>query len=225
MRRVWAESPETITQEINLLIDDQTRLNFCQKTAPNQVVFLSAIEPDDSGSCIKLTKRNAFGINPGECFLFYKRVNQLMRGFKSLVLNNDRKNITASLPSEIFEIQRRKHPRLTTPGNSRATFIPDGKQRLITCRVLDVTLDGARLVGNFSSSIKKDDILKPLSLSLCLRYSDLEHKINITQARVAWVAERSKDQRLMGVYFTEQNTDLEQLKHYLHLRLLEDKSA
>jgi len=128
-------------------------------------------------------------------------------------------------PREIYRVQRRKYARVKTPGNSKAVFTFKNKHRLHNCRVKDFSIRGARLVGEIYGDVKKGDIIEPISLSLRSRYGDSEERINLPEATVTRVVEKSDDEMELGIFFRIPHTNLDLtdiIEVYIQMRKIED---
>ena len=54
-------------------------------------------------------------------------------------------------------------------------------------KLIDISMEGACLNGTKSPSIKKDAILSPMTLILCLEGGGAEKEIQVEEAKVMWV--------------------------------------
>ncbi|OGR05121.1 MAG: hypothetical protein A2511_13620 [Deltaproteobacteria bacterium RIFOXYD12_FULL_50_9] len=222
MRIIIASTYEQISEEINQLLKAQTPLLFCQKGTPHSSVTITRIDNSQEKPILILTKQSEFRLTEPEGFIFYKHPNKLNRCFKADEIREHKNLLAISFPAELIEIQRRKFSRMPTAGNSRATFAVEGKQRMHHCILKDVSLEGAKMRGNFGT-VQQGQILKPFTMILGMRHSDLEETVPVTAASVAWVEITNDSEGFIGVHFKKGTVDQGLLQHYIKMRLLEGR--
>jgi len=225
MREFWTGDQEKILKTINKLIETNAPLQLYQKSLPGYTVYAREIIKKKKDTLLLLFKPGTSKISQENCFISFQPKGQPLFGFEGVPLLESKQHIVMLFPSEIYRVQRRKHTRVETPGKSKAIFTFKNKHRLNNCKVKDFSMRGARLVGEIFGDVKKGDVIEPISLSLCSRYSDSEEKINLPEATVTRVVERPDDETELGILFKVPQTNLDMLdivEVYIQMRKIED---
>jgi hypothetical protein len=151
-------------------------------------------------------------------YVFYQGQEQgLMRGFFLHFVRQSERFARAELPGEIFEIQRRKFPRVFTPQQSLLTCVLKNSRRLVTAQVLDVSLEGARIFGDLEG-LGRGSVLSPLTLTLYFRARRRAPTvINIAEAVVVREV-RIKEKAEVCFHFDKSDSDYQVLAEYIDLR-------
>lgn len=170
MKRTWSTDVDEIRKEIDLLIHEKARL-FCLpekgKTNTLHVKGKTRLQSSD----ILVLSHPGKTICPKNHCLFYYHINGLpVRGFHCTPEKLVNGLLGVHYPREIFEIQRRKFPRVPIANDSRAIFSLLNRQRLHVGRIEDISLEGARISGDFPVVIEKGNIITPITLTLLPRH-------------------------------------------------------
>lgn len=221
MQRTWTEDQQTIRSELEGLIAAQTELTLFQQGQTPRKLCPMAIESGSDGDWLSLKKLAAFQTPSGNSLILYHPPSSAMRGFPATPVLETTTELGITLPSRIIQIQRRRHPRITVGPDSTATFSKLGSQAIYNGQIRDVSIEGARLTGTFTQTLRKEDRLTPLTLVLRLRFGDYEESILIPEATVRRRKDLDKKQLELGVHFTLAKNDLDRLDTYLTLRTIE----
>ena len=225
MRECWTEDGRKILKTITRLIKANTPLHLYQKGVPPQTVYAREVINKKKGSLLLLFKPGTNRIKREKCFISFQPKGQPLYGFEGTPLLESEQHIAIAFPEAIYRVQRRKHARVETPGNSRAVFTFKNRRRIHNFQVLDFSMRGARLLGVLHGEVKKGDEIAPISLSLCSRYSDTEEKLTIPAATVTRVKERPDDETEIGIFFKVPQDHIEladAVELYIQMRMIED---
>lgn len=224
MRKLWTTDPETIQQELELVITDKVPFNLFQHGQPARNLIAHEITEKDQIKHIIFTKLAPFSVAEKMCYLVYQRPGDMMRGFNGPSKRESDLLLAVPLPTEIFQIQRRKLPRFVTPGNSKASIALDYAKMPNTAAVKDISQEGARLSGTLSPRIRKNDVIGPISFTLCLQLASLAiDTFTVPKATVAWVRENEEgNHREIGITFKLSGSAQMTLEHYIKLRTIEN---
>jgi len=227
MREYWTEDSRKILKTITRLIKANTPLHLYQKGVPPHTVYAREIINKKKGALLLLFKPGSSRVKQEKCFISFQPKGQPLYGFEGIPLLESEQHIAMSFPEAIYRVQRRKHARVETPGNSKAVFTFRNRHRIQNCRVLDFSMRGARLVGEIFGEVKKGDVIEPISLSLCSRYSATEERINLPEATVTRVVERPDNETELGIFFKVPQNNLEladTVELYIQMRMIEEDS-
>lgn len=119
MRKLWTTDPEKIQQEMEIVIRDKSQFSLFQHGQPTRKLIAHEITEKDGAKHIIFTKLTPFSCSEDICYLVYHRPGEMMRGFHGPSQRESQQLLAVQFPSEIFQVQRRKFPRIDTPGNSQ----------------------------------------------------------------------------------------------------------
>jgi hypothetical protein len=222
MKEQWSAAPEKIKKELLELIQNETPLTIYYQKAksPLNSMLLEIKGHQNAAYCILERPADCKEISEG--FLLYKKKQFSARGFIIQIIKITKDTIMIRFPGEIFEIQRRKYPRIDTPKNSRATFIVKGKQTMNACKVIDISKGGTWLSGKISYQLEPGIIIGPLTLNLTLdKYPKEIHEINIPEGKITRVISLHDNEKSFGVCFEILDSERELVKKYIDIRLWE----
>ncbi|MBU0484321.1 MAG: PilZ domain-containing protein [Proteobacteria bacterium] len=225
MRELWTDDRKKILNIITELINEKIPLKLYQQNSAPYTIYVREIIEKSNETLVLFFKPEDTEVSQETCFISYHPKGQPMYGFEGIPLLESKQHIAMVLPNKIYKVQRRKFDRIETPGNSRATFVIQNKQRIQNCQVKDFSLQGARLIGEIFGDIKEGDVLEPLSISLCSKYSTSEEKITLPQATVARVKKKGSTEKEVGIFFKIPNTNLDLLdilEVYISMRNIEE---
>ncbi len=226
MREFWTGDQDKIMRTISRLIESKAPLQLYQKGLPAYTVYAREIIKKKKDTLLLLFKPGTSKISQETCFISFQPKGQPLYGFEGVPLIESKQHIVMLFPREIYRVQRRKYTRVSTPGKSKAVFTFKNKHRLHNCKVKDFSIHGARLTGEVYGDVKKGDVIEPISLSLCSRYSDSEERINLPEATVTRVIEKN-DETELGILFKIPQTNLDLtdiVEVYIQMRKIEDDS-
>jgi hypothetical protein len=222
MKRQWSGDKNEIIEEINNLADQKIALVLARAGESINTITARHILGDAGSVLVEIGKSPELVLDETEpYYVFYQRNKQsLMRGFSLHFVRQSEKFARANLPAEIFEIQRRKFPRVYVPQQSILTCIPKNSRRLFTATILDVSLEGARIFGEMEG-LGKGSVLSPLTLTLYFREKhSAPVTINIAEAVVVRVV-RGKEKVEVSFQFDKAAADQHVLAEYIEIRSLE----
>ena len=222
MHKLWSDDPKTIGEEIIRLVGQRISVTLFQKGLTPQKLTPSEIFTKETKPLLLFAKDTPFQAPKEPCLLLYQHQNQPMRGFHATPVLETNTELGVVFPASIIIVQRRRFPRYQTSPRSIVTFTRKASQYLNHGIIKNISIEGARLVGNFSEHIKKGDKLSPLSMTLRLRFGDFEEKVTAPEAIVRRVIELDQKTREFGIQFTLKGQDLENLERYLAICSIED---
>lgn len=224
MKEIWISALNTIIEELQILISEKKSLTLYMKGGRKEKIFLKKIWEKDDARFLIFQKEIPFKITgPDDFFIAYKHENTPLYGFQC-VIHNDHDSIFAThLPKEIFQLQRRRHPRIRTPQRSNASILFKHKSRVFRANVIDICQEGSRLSGEFNTFIKTRDQITPLGLSLFLLHAKTESAlIHIPEADVIRVSHNRDQSKDIAVQFKLNGLPLKSLQEFISQRLMEE---
>ncbi len=219
MKRQWSVDAKEIIEEIKVLVDRDIVLVLARPGETSSAITVRQILEVAGSVLVEVSKPPELILDESEpYYVFYQGPEQaLMRGFFLHFVRQSERFARANLPGEIFEIQRRKFPRVFTPPQSLLTCIPKHSRRLLTAQILDVSLEGARIFGDLEG-LGRGSVLSPLTLTLYFRAGQRSPiVINITEAVVVREV-RVKEKAEVSFHFDKSDSDYQLLAHYIDLR-------
>lgn len=223
MRKLWTTDPEKIQQEMEIVIREKSQFSLFQHNQPTRKLTAHEITEKDGAKHIIFTKLSAFSCSEDVCYLVYHRPGEMMRGFHGPSQRESQQLLAVEFPTEIFQVQRRRFPRISTPGKSHASIALEHAKLPNTAAVSDVCLEGARMHGKLSPRIRKNDVIGPITFTLHMRIATLAiDTFTVPEATVTRVVELDEDTREIGVHFKISGESRETLEHYIKLRNIED---
>lgn len=222
MRELLTDKQEEIISEISFLVKEKAKVTLCQKNSPHHKIHPTGIKQQGEKHILVCHKPESFDVAPFPGILFYKMKDQMIRVFQSDTLIDDANTLLIGFPSAIFQIQRRMHPRITTP-NSHATLTFKNRQNLYNAELEDICIEGCKLLGQFPPSTQKGDMIESLDLTLLMRNKLLEKtRIHVSEATVVRFTERKEGQQEIGIHFKLPEEEMEDIERYITMRLIED---
>lgn len=219
MKRQWSANKNEITEEIKALAAKEVPLVLARAGETSTAITVRQVFGEPGSVLVEVGKDPALVLDEAEpYYAFYQRDQQsLMRGFSLLFVRQSERFARAGLPSEIFELQRRKYPRVYTPHQSTLSCVPKNSRRLFTAQVMDVSQEGARIFGDLEG-LGKGSVLSPLTLTLYFRERRrAPMTINIAEAVVVREV-RGKEKVEISFHFDRTDADHQLLAKYLSLR-------
>jgi hypothetical protein len=212
MKRTWSTNVDEISKEIDLLIYQKARL-FClrdkEKTNTLHVKGKTRLQHSD----ILVLSHPGKNICPqNHCLFYYHRKGFPVRGFHCTPEKLVNGLLGVRFPREIFEIQRRKFPRVQVDKDSRAIFALLNRHRFHVGRIEDISLEGARISGDFPLVIEKGNIITPITLTLMPRFmrQAKETNIHIPEATVMRAINAEGGTKELAIHFILQEMQKQQ---------------
>jgi len=225
MKQVFTKECRQICRELETLMAAATPVSLCQIGAkPLKTSLEEIIEDHQAGPLLVFKKKEQrLELSDKPYFVLFKKPRKPIRGFHGTILTDNEKAFTMAFPEELFEIQHLKEDRIPVhQGTAVFHHRHHNGSPFIQCEVLDVSMQAAKLFGSFPASIKKDTIIEPLSMMLCLRFSEDEMLINIRTATVKHVSQLLTGKQHIGVTFDQLSPEMNDiLEDYLSRRQLE----
>lgn len=221
MKKSLTETPKEIRTELISLIKNKTALTMCQKNSAPRKIRIKALEKNKDQPNLLLAKTKTFNANADEaCVLFYTPFNKPMHGLTVSVIKESNNHLEVDFPNEIFLVERRRFPRISTSGNSLVTFVLKGGTVTKRGQVLDVSKEGARF--KCGCGMRKNDIIGPLTFTLRMKFSEMEEVVVVTEARVVRVSYCQDGEEKYSLHFNAGDADQNRLEHYIYMRELEE---
>lgn len=221
MKEIWSENPALIEEEIKALIQEKTLVSLYQPGHPPVRSLVREIVNSAGDKRLILAKKEPLATREESCLALYHVPKAPMRAFKSDPISESSDQLEIQFPTEIVQIQRRRHPRLVTSTNSVVIFARKGSQVLHRGTVKDVCMAGAKLFGEFPGHLHAGDSLGPITMTLRLTYSDYEENFTIPEAKICRVIDLEKDNKEFGIHFELNGRDCEPLERFITMRTLE----
>ncbi len=226
MKSVWSSDPIQIINELISLVELAIPVSICSEHGSSAIsTYVQSLCGYNWVDYLILQKPANWKQTTGSymgSYIIYKKEDQTARGFILQVDKESEGQIAALIPEEIFQIQRRKHPRIDTPPDSQATFLVKNKIQMNTCLIKDVSLDGVCLDGTPAYELKVGDELDHLTLMLTMaKYINDVYDITIPHAEVRQVIEKGDGVVELRIFFKVSKAIKEQLSTYIDLRTWE----
>ncbi len=226
MRQLWTDAPEIIEQEMLRAVAEQLPLNLHLQDKPPCLVRACEVAGPTSDRQLVLAKPTPFVTDGALCRLVYHRSGgPMLCEFTSPTLAESGQTLTLSLPEQIFLIQRRKYPRITTPSPSCVTLNSAGVEGR-SVSVADICMEGARLVinGALAPFFRQGTEIGPLTFSLHMQVPSMcIDALTIPSAQVVRIRELDNGMMLeVGIHFKAVGEVRESLDHYIQLRTNEE---
>ncbi|MEN8139914.1 MAG: PilZ domain-containing protein [Thermodesulfobacteriota bacterium] len=225
MKKAWLHKTDDIAAEMLALCQDKASLTFCQQGELSQASSLQEVVlRQGKETILVMAKGDGFRVGPEGYFAFYRRQGQkMLRGFQGYIIQEGQRFFLASCPTTMFKVQRRHQPRILTPSPSAFTMSSFDSHRLFHGQVLDVSLKGCCLQGNFAD-LRPGQDMGPLTMTLYQTNERLGPVVVlVSQARLVRVAE-SDGLWTASLQFQQQNCDHDAIENYLEGRTIEAMS-
>ena len=223
MKKVWADAPKVIVKEIKTLKKQKTPLTLCRKGEKNITTSLMALKKQDDQYVMAFSKNDAVEVSKEACLIFYKPAPHITRAFQGAPLVNTDKFFTMACPKTIFELSLRKFPRVSTPPPSKISFSKQGKSLPVHCDLLDISLAGAMMIGEFPSSMKTGEQVGPIVVNLHLTFSSEIETVQIKKATIMNIIDTDDGYlKKVGLHFNEKDANQINLEPYIDIRIVEE---
>lgn len=224
MKYLWANDPEKIKAELQYIISNKISMIFvCQNAKAVKITAKGFFANAKESDLLVLSFPGNFPDLAIQCICYYHLPATPMRSFQCVPVKKTGAYLVVKIPAKIFEIQRRKFPRVKPPQQSVATFSLRNKQRVLSGRIKDISLEGARITGNFPTVILKNDIVTPVSLSLFKKFKNQDETlIQIPEATVARSTGDDETTSELALHFQLPPEKLQRLDEYVQSRQREE---
>ncbi len=221
MKTIWSEDSAEIRAELQKNNDDQVGMTLIGPSLAPIFITVKALVRDGNQFFVEFEKPEGVELE-GELFAFYQRDDfNLMRGFKLGEMRQTNRFFRIPPPEHIFEVQRRKFPRVYAAEGSCMTCAPRASRRILHGEVIDVSLEGAKIFGKLIG-VQEGTVLAPVTLTLFFDDRRTEEiVINIAEAVVVREI-RVKEKVELSFHFQTEDADM-LLNKYIELRILEQE--
>jgi hypothetical protein len=225
MKQTWTDNPGEIYQEISTLIKDKVPLTLYQNGAKAKRLYVQGAKGNKDHKILVFAKQKSFNVQKGKGLFLYGRNGDPMKGFNIAIKKESKKHIGATLPKEIFKLERRKNHRVITPGNSMVACMQKGGGRLKSYKILNVSTNGALIIG--PPGMAQGSALTSLTLNLFMQFATIDQTVIIPEASIAWEIENYTDnfESEYGIKFMNIEQEIEDLEYYISLRKVEENGA
>ncbi len=177
---------------------------------------------DGKETIMVLEKPLGFVVSGEAFFVFYRRPGQtLLRGFQGYIIQSGKDFFLVSFPTELFKVQRRKHPRVSTPLPSSFSMSPARSRRIVHGDVRNVSREGVLLQGDMLG-LERGQEISPLTLTLYLKNGKIDPQVAVvSRARVVRLEHEGDELWLASLQFWSQDSDQEAIEQYLEWRSIE----
>ena len=236
MKEIWSTDSVEIIKELHRNRKESVSLTLLGPSVVPTFITIRSVLKDCGITLVECEKPKDLELE-GDLFVFYRRDElSLMRGFKLEVVRQASRFFRAVVPKHIFEVQRRKFPRVFVAEGSIATCAPKNSRRILRGQVIDVSMEGAKIFGNLIG-MTKGSVLTPLTLTLC--FEDKRSDAVVINIAEAVVVREIRVEEKVELSFHFQSEDIENynvrplilskgisfdlLKKYIQLRILEQE--
>lgn len=218
MKEPWISDRDEILMELISIANKKVSVSiYSKKDEPPFSSILQGVCGHAGSDYLVLNKPASWEDSPESCVL-YKKKGEPSKGFLLKTRKTSDNKLAAAIPEEIFQINLRKQVRVDTPHTSKGSFFLKNKGRLNTCKVKDISMRGACLVGYPVSQIKEGDELGPVTLTLTMTsYTTEFHDIVVPLAKVARIHEDDEGRTVIGIAFQLDSEAQEQMSKYMDL--------
>ena len=155
MQELWSDDPKVVGEEIIRIVGQRVPVTLFQKGLNPQTLTPSEIFTKETGPILLFTKDTPFQAPKESCLFLYQHHNQPMRRFSAIPVLETSSELGVLFPASIITIQRRRYPRYVTSSRSVATFTRKASQYLNHGTIENISMEGAKLGGNFPSTSRK----------------------------------------------------------------------
>ncbi len=223
MKKLWSKNTQEITDEIQALINNKSQIIFVNHSGTPKKARAKGMARTKSSNLLVIDYPVQIEDLSKKCLCYYHKKGCPIMGFYCTPAQQTDEYLGVNLPNQIFEIQRRKFPRVTTPNQSVASFSLMNRNRVIHGKVENVSMNGAKIYGDFPTIINKNNTVIPISLSLFQRFKHhQETPIHIPEALVARAEDNKGRTNGFGIIFDLPGNIQPVMEEYVDFRSMED---
>lgn len=135
LKELLTKDPQKILQLLETLVHKQSPLVLSSKDCKALSVKALRIEALKNFNVLVVSNPGSFSCNKAEpCYIFYRPVEYLTHIMQTTPVSIGEDEISVIFPQVVYQMQRRRFPRVATPGQSVATFSQKGGTKLSTLR-------------------------------------------------------------------------------------------
>lgn len=223
MKKLFTSDPTEISNEINSLIEKKISL-ACAKGGTDVIKKFPLVTKSttSSGDLIVIFHPEP-ACDSTKCVFYYHSKGSPLRYFETERVKKADQYLGLKYPKEIYNVFRRKHPRVSAGRQSTVTFSIAHRQRLFTGTVVDISLNGAQVSVDIRVPLSVGDTLCALSFILYSRLlEDYEETLTLSAAKIVWLQSDEERIHTLGLYFDPDENSHDSLNNYINLRGIED---
>ncbi len=212
------KNTEDVFVEIDRIIAKGVRLCCIRNRAKPVSLFVKNKIQAKTGTLLVVQHPQKRICPQKKCLFYYHIKGQAARYFHCKPVKQVGDFLALNYPNEIFEIQRRKHPRVKAYNGSCVCFTMANKQRVMVGKIVDVCMEGAKISGDFSTKISAGNLITPMSMTLSYQYVKSEDAtIQVPEATVVRVVNDGNDTKEFSVRFLLPDKLQESMERYVDM--------
>lgn len=213
-RKPWSTDANEIMEAVRALIDGQFPVTLqLQGEHPLQSRLLG-IHSHRHVSYILIARppglKNVYQVSN----LLFKLSGMPILGFPCPVTRDSEGILATMQPSSLFAMELRQGERLAALPGSMATFFVQGRPLVNICHMGNISMGGAKLIGQPTHSLVRNDILGPCTLSLAGQEAVISREVTINRAAIVRVEAQGR-QQCFGLKFDLNDSEALQLQEHL----------
>ena len=213
-RQLWSTDSKKIMEAIRALIDGQFSITLQRQGDRPLQSRLLAVHSHRHVPYLLIARPpgldNAYQIRD----LLFKLSGLPILGFSCPVTRDSESILATMLPESLYSLELRQGPRLTALPGSMATFFIRGRALVNICHMENISMGGAKLLGQPSHNIVINDMIGPCTLSLAGQDAVISREVTINTAAVVRVEQQGRQQGL-GLKFALNDSEEQQLQEQL----------
>ncbi len=226
MKSLFLATAEEISAEIDRLIKKQVGLFCLFENKKTKELFVKGKAQAENGPLLVVDNQTGTDCASKSYLFFYQLPGEALRLRKGCPGKRVGTLVGLQYPTEIYEIQRRKFPRVPATSDSTVTFCVRNKQKFHIGRVDNVCMEGVKISGDFPVAISEGETLTPLTLRLLLKHAkDVETEVHIPEGRVVRVSGTDGFTNEVAIHFALPEKEQLYLANYVEIRALEESYA
>ncbi len=208
-------APPAIVEEMHRLWQEGSDLLFWRPGASSKILRFWKLRGDQEPLRLIAEKQTPFMAGGKGGWIFYQVAEQ-GRAFEGVILEESPEHLTLAVPSVVFAVWYRKSPRVACPASASVVFVPARSRHLLPGYPLDISLGGARLMVVFPASVRKGDLIGPVSFSLPLTvYPGGIVSFTVAEATVVWSKDKKGGGLQIGISFRTEAEEAAKIAAYV----------
>jgi len=213
-RQLWSTDSKKIMEAIRALIDGQFSITLQRQGDRPLQSRIVALHTHRRVPYLLITRPsgldNAYQVRD----LLFKLSGLPILGFSCPVTRDSESILATMLPESLYSLELRQGPRITALPGSMATFFIRGRALVNICHMENISMGGAKLLGQPSHSVGLNDMIGPCTLSLAGQNAVISREVTINTAAVVRVEQQGRQQGL-GLKFALSDSEENQLQEQL----------
>jgi len=189
MRRLWSRNPKEIEEVLDALANLHVPVSlqlvggYCLRSV------VVGIHVHHELPYLLLQRPAALNSGEAVTAILFKIGGVPILGFSGQVSRETSQLLALDYPRELFQLELRKNERINPLPGSMATFFIQNRARVSICHMENISMGGAKLVGNPTHMLAVNDLIGPCTLSLAGRDALIAREVTINRAQVIRVNE------------------------------------